>query len=58
MDYYCVACFANLDDFPVEYLVRRSLRQSFTNSDWDLMDEVVLTTAIQLWGYSNWNQIK
>jgi hypothetical protein len=57
-DYFCVKCFSNLDDFPPEYLVGRALRQSFTSSNWDLMDEVVLTTAFKLWGFGNWGQIK
>ena len=57
-DYFCVRCFANLEDFPQEYLVRRALRDSFTNSSWDMMDEVMLTTAFKLWGFGNWGQIK
>jgi len=47
-----------LEEYPQEYLTRRSLRQSFTNSCWDLMDEVVMMTAFKIWGYGNWGQIK
>ncbi len=57
-DYYCVACFANLDEFPQEYLVRSSLKKSFNETQWDLMDEAVLAAAFRIWGYSNWAQIK
>ena len=39
-------------------MVRRALKMSFTGTKWDLMDEVVLTTAFKLWGFGNWGQIK
>ena len=57
-DYYCVPCFANLEVYPQDYLVRMSLRESPTDSSWDLFDELVMVHAFSLWGYSNWTQIK
>ena len=57
-EYFCIKCFSNIEDHNEEYIIRSSLRKSFTDSSWDLVDEVILNTAFKLWGFGNWSQIK
>lgn len=55
---YCVGCFCQLDEIPEVYSVRNTLLYSLTEPNWLCLDEILLLTAFQIWGFGNWGEVK
>lgn len=55
---YCVGCFGQLEEFPDMYTVRSTMLYSLTETDWLCLDEILLLTAFQKWGFGNWGEVK
>lgn len=54
---YCVKCFANLEEYPETYSISNTLNYSLTEPDWLCIDDILLLTAYQKWGFGNWDEI-
>ena len=55
---YCIGCFSQLEEFPEQYFVKHKMLSSLTEAEWTCLDELLMFSALEKWGFGNWEEVK